>query len=154
MTTADPILTPPLIELLDQPLTAALSTVSPSGLPHSSLVWFERRAEKIVIFAEDDTFKVRSLRRKPDVVLLIVDPVRALGSGVPAYVRLTGKASLRPGEPGLPDRLAVRYGNPDGYPWPLGPYSTIDVSITRVGGLGPFPTRRLGGWLPTPAGRA
>jgi PPOX class probable F420-dependent enzyme len=153
MTAADPILVPPLSELLDQPLTAALSTVSPSGLPQSSLVWFERRGEKLVLFAEDDTVKVRNLRHRPDVVLLVVDPVRALGSGVPAYVRLTGKASLRPGEPGLPDRLAVRYGNSDGYPWPLGPYSTIEVAISRVGGLGPYPTRRLGGWAPKAAGR-
>jgi PPOX class probable F420-dependent enzyme len=151
MTAADPILAPPLSELLDQPLTAALSTVSPSGLPQSSLVWFERRGEKLVIFAEDDTAKVRNLRHRPDVVLLVVDPVRELGSGVPAYVRLTGKTSLRPGEPDLPDRLAVRYGNPDGYPWPLGQFSTIDVSVTRVGGLGPFPTRKLDGWLPKKA---
>jgi hypothetical protein len=151
MTAADPILTPPLSELLDQPLTAALSTVSPRGLPQSSLVWFERRGLKLVLFAEDDTVKVRNLRLRPDVVLLVVDPVRELGSGVPAYVRLTGKASLRAGEPDLPDRLAVRYGNPGGYPWPLGPYSTIDVSVTRVGGLGPFPTRKLGGWLPKKA---
>lgn len=154
MTASEAITSPPLSDLLDQPLTATLSTVSPNGWPQSSLVWFERRGDRIVLFAEDDTLKVRNLRLRPEVVLIVVDPERTLGPGVPAYVRLLGRAAIRPGEPDLPDRLAVRYGHSAGYPWPLGPYSTVEVSITRVGGLGPFRTRKLGGWLPTPERQA
>jgi hypothetical protein len=138
----------PLCELLDSPVLAHVSTVSPGRDPQASVVWFERRGEQIVFFAETDSLKVRNLQHDASIVLVVVDAQRELAAGTPAYVRLTGTAHVAEGEAGFPDELAVAYGNEGGYPWPLGPFFNITVTVTRISGLGPFGSRRMGGWAP------
>lgn len=134
-------------DLLDRPLVAIVSTVSPTGRAQSSIVWFERRGDELVIFTPADSHKVRNLRANPHIVIVVVDPDRSIGAGTPCYVRLTGTADLRPAEDGIADAMARRYGHPDGYPWPIGPILNIHVPVERVSGLGPFTTKRMGGWL-------
>jgi PPOX class probable F420-dependent enzyme len=127
-------------ELLDRVVVAQISTVSPAGRPQSSLVWFERRGDELVFFSEVTTPKVRNLRANPNIDVLVVHPDREAGAGTPLYIRLSGRADLRSREEGLEDRLARRYGHPDGYPaefGPLGETLAVHVTVDRVSGLGP-----------------
>jgi PPOX class probable F420-dependent enzyme len=126
-------------ELLDRPLVAVISTVSPAGRPQSSVIWFERRDDAIVLFSGADTPKVRNLRANPAIEVLVVDPDRELGAGTPYYLRLSGTAEIRPREDDIEHRLARRYGHPDGYPkkyGPVGDIVTIHVTVRRVSGVG------------------
>lgn len=138
----------PLCELLDSAAVAVLITTGNAGTPQASVVWFERRDAEIVLFAEIGTAKVRNLEQRPEAMMVVVDSERALAPGVPAYVRLTGTVTVEPGEADLPDRLAAARGNPEGYPFPLRPYCTLRLGIGSIGGVGPFGTRKMGGWLP------
>jgi PPOX class probable F420-dependent enzyme len=125
-------------ELLDRPLAAHISTVSPAGRPQASIVWFERRGDEIVLFSRASDPKVRNLLRNPHIDVLVVDPDRQLGAGTPGYARLTGTAAVRPAEPGIHHRLARRYGHPGGYPGEygeLGEIVTVHVSVQRVSGV-------------------
>jgi PPOX class probable F420-dependent enzyme len=131
-------LPPTVRELLDRPLVAHISTVSPSGRPQASIVWFERRGDEIVLFSRASDPKVRNLRRNPHIDVVVVDPERQLGAGTPGYTRLTGTADVRAAEPGIHHRLARRYGHPHGYPAGYGDLGTIvniHVSVQRVSGL-------------------
>jgi PPOX class probable F420-dependent enzyme len=135
-------------DLLDQPLVAHISSVSPSERPQASIVWFERRGDEIVIFSRASDPKVRNLRRNPRIDLLVIDPDRKLAEGTPCYVRLTGTAEVRPAEDDIQHRLARRYGNRDGYPQDFGDPGeivNIHVSVERVSGLGPF--GRAASWV-------
>lgn len=123
-----------LCALLDSPVPAVVSTVSPRDVPQSSVIWFERRQDEIAFFAEPHTLKIRNLRANPSIVLIVVDPTASLAPGTPAYVRLAGRAVVSDGEPGFPDRLAVAYGIESGYPWPLRDHLTVTVGVQRISG--------------------
>lgn len=137
-----------VVELLDHPVTATICTVNPDGSPQATVVWFERRGAQIELFALADSIKARNLRLDPRVEVIVIDHERERDPGVPPYVRLIGTAEVGPGEPELPDRLAIRYGNPDGYPRPLGPYVTIRITPERLTGWGPFAGGAMDGWVP------
>jgi PPOX class probable F420-dependent enzyme len=132
-------------ELLDRPLVAHISTVAPSGLPQSSVVWFERRGNELVMFSGAESPKVRNLRGNATIVVIVVDPERTVMPGAPVYARLTGKGEVRPAEPDIEHRLAKRYGQPNGYPDPLGEIVNIHVTVRHVSGVGPFPAES---WVP------
>jgi PPOX class probable F420-dependent enzyme len=124
--------------LLDRPLVAHISTVSPAGRPQASIVWFERRGDEVVLFSRAADPKVRNLLHNPHIEVLVVDPQRELGAGTPGYARLTGTAEVRPAEPGIHHRLARRYGHPDGFPaayGDVGEIVNIHVAVQRVSGL-------------------
>jgi hypothetical protein len=123
-----------------------MTTVSPGGYPQASLIWFERRVADIALFAFESSVKVRNLRLDPRVVMIVIDPVRELAAGTPAYVRLAGTGEIVAPEPDMPDRLARKYGIADGYPWELEPFVTIHIRVNRVSGMGPDPTGGLSGW--------
>lgn len=135
------MLPPAVRELLDRRVVAHISTVSPAGRPQTSIVWFERRGDEILIFSRARDPKIRNLRRDPRIDVVVIDPDRELGAGTPCYVRLTGSAEIRPAEEGIHHRLARRYGHSDGYPSEYGdPGELVDIYVTveRVSGLGPF----------------
>jgi PPOX class probable F420-dependent enzyme len=140
-----------VVKLLDRPLMATICTVNTDGSPQSTVVWFERRGTEIALFAFEDAIKVRNLRRDPRVDVVVIDPDRERDPGVNPYVRIIGTAEVRPGEPGIADRLAIHYGNPDGYPRQLGPYVNIHITPTRMTGWGPFPGGAMSGWVPRDA---
>lgn len=131
-----------LLELIDRPLCAQISTVSPKGAPQTSLVWFERRGTEIIMMSHKDAPKVRNLRQNPKMEAIVVDPGREVSAGSPVYARLTGTAEIRPYEDGIEDLLARRYGHPDGYPSDGEPMDdvvvTIHMTIRRVSGFGPY----------------
>jgi PPOX class probable F420-dependent enzyme len=141
-----------VVKLLDRPLTATICTVNPDRSPQATVVWFERRGGEIVLFAFAESIKVRNIRHDPSVEVIVIDHNRERDPGVPPYVRLIGAAEVRTGEPGLPDRLAIRYGNPDGYPRQLRPYVNIHMTTKRVTGWGPFEGGAMDGWVPANAG--
>jgi PPOX class probable F420-dependent enzyme len=137
-----------VVKLLDRPVTATICTVNPDGSPQSTVVWFERRGAEIELFALADSIKVRNLRLDPRVEVIVIDHHRERAPGVPPYVRIIGTAEVRPGEADIPDRLAIRYGNPDGYPRPLGPHVNIHITPRRMTGWGPFADGAMSGWVP------
>jgi PPOX class probable F420-dependent enzyme len=142
----DPVPFPAAVqELLDQPLVAHISTLSPSGVPQSSVVWFERRGTELVMFSGAESPKVRNLKENPAVVVIVVDPEQTVMPGAPAYVRLTGTGEVHPAEEGIEHRLAKRYGQPNGYPDPLGEIVNIHITVRDVSGVGPFPGES---WVP------
>lgn len=131
-----PTLPTSVADLLDLPVLAHLSTCGAGGHPQASVVWFERRGADLVLFAGQDAVKVKNLQRSPRVVLVMIDPETPEYAGVPAYVRLSGAAQILAPEPGIQDRLARRYGHPDGYPFSRKPYVTIRVAVERISGYG------------------
>jgi PPOX class probable F420-dependent enzyme len=147
MTNDDVTFPEEVCKLLDRPLMATICTINPDGTPQPTVVWFERRGDEIALFANEDALKVRNLRNDPRVDVVVIDPDHPKSPGVLPYVRLIGTAEVRPGEPGLPDRLAIRYGNPDGYPSRLGAYVNIHITPQRVAGWGPFTGGAMSGWV-------
>jgi PPOX class probable F420-dependent enzyme len=137
-----------VLQLLDRPVTATVCTVNPSGSPQSTVVWFERRGSELVLFAWEDSVKVRNIRANPRVEVIVIDHERERYPGVPVYVRLIGTAEVRPGEPDIPDRLAIRYGEPDGYPRELGSFVNVHITPRRMTGFGPYVGGELDGWIP------
>ncbi len=125
-----------VLDLLDRPVWAHMSTSGPKGQPQASVIWFERRGIDAVLFAGRDAVKTKNLQRSPRVVLIIIDPETPEYPGVPAYVRLAGAAQILAPEPGIQDRLARRYGHPDGYPFSRKPYVTIRIAVERISGYG------------------
>ena len=149
MTTESVTIPDEALALLDRPVTTVICTVNPNGSPQASVVWYERRGQQIVMFALDDSIKVRNLRRDPRVELIMIDHERERDPGVPVYIRLIGTAEILPGEPDIADRLAVRYGNPDGYPHQLSsPYVNIHITPTVFGGMGPYRGGGMSEWVP------
>jgi PPOX class probable F420-dependent enzyme len=58
-------------EWLEQDLIIWLTTVGPSGRPHTIPVWFDWDGESILIFSEPETRKIRDLRGNPAVSLAL-----------------------------------------------------------------------------------
>jgi PPOX class probable F420-dependent enzyme len=137
-----------VVKLLDRPVTGTICTINPDGTPQPTVVWFERRGDELEMFAFEDSLKVRNIRRDPRVEMVVIDHDHPKSPGVPPYARLIGRAEVRPGEPDLPDRLAIRYGNPDGFPTPLDPHVNIHITPERVTGWGPFTGGAKNGWVP------
>jgi PPOX class probable F420-dependent enzyme len=59
--------------LLDAKNFATVATLNPDGSPHTSVVWFRREDDTIVITAIDRRHKVRNLRRDPRVSVSVFD---------------------------------------------------------------------------------
>jgi PPOX class probable F420-dependent enzyme len=137
-----------VVKLLDRPVMATICTVNPDGSPQATVVWFEPRGSELVVFAFEESIKLRNLRRDPRSEVIVIDHERERDPGVPPYARFIGTAEVRPGEPGLPDRLAIRYGNPGGYPRELRPFLNIHFTPRRITGWGPFEGGALDGWVP------
>jgi hypothetical protein len=55
-------------------------------------------------------------------------------------------ATVHDGEEDLPDTLAIAYGNPEGYQFPLREFRTIVIDVDRITGLGPLKSTTMGGW--------
>ncbi|QYJ03525.1 pyridoxamine 5'-phosphate oxidase family protein [Nocardioides panacisoli] len=116
------------------------------GSPQASIVWAERRGDELAMFFMATSTKMRNLRHNPRLAVVSVDDRHLHGPGVPAYALLTGSVDLRAGEPDMPDRLARAHGNPNGYPWKLGEFNTVVMTVDRVTGLGPVHGGTMGGW--------
>lgn len=134
-------------ELLERPVTATIATVNPDSTPQSTVVWFERSGQGLALFAWEDAVKVRNMQRNPQVEVIVIDHERERYPGCPVYVRFIGTAEVKPGDPEMPDRLAIRYGEPDGYPRELGAFVSVYITPERITGFGPYPGGAAGGWI-------
>lgn len=61
-------------DLIDGPVTAALTTVMPDGQPQITPVWFNRKDDCFFINTMKGFQKEKNMRANPRVTLLIYDP--------------------------------------------------------------------------------
>ncbi|NQW16634.1 MAG: PPOX class F420-dependent oxidoreductase [Chloroflexi bacterium] len=92
-------------ELLAERHVAIITTLNRDGSPQSTPVWYMPEADTIWVIADQDSLKVRNLRRDPRVSIMI-----ATDSSPYRYVVFRGEARLRDIEVlELPTRMAKRY---------------------------------------------
>ncbi len=137
---------PLLCALLDRPVPVVVSTATVDGWPQASVVWVERRGDELAMFFVADSAKMRNLAANPRIAVLAVDDETSHAPGVPAYALITGTATIGPGEPEMPDRVARSYGQAEGYVGRLPDYRTVIVRVEGVTGFGPHYGGTMGGW--------
>jgi PPOX class probable F420-dependent enzyme len=67
-------LSPAARALVDRPVIAALTTLHPSGAPHTTPVWIAREGDDLVVNTASGRVKTRNVARDPRVAVCIVDP--------------------------------------------------------------------------------
>jgi PPOX class probable F420-dependent enzyme len=111
--------------LVDRPLLAALTTLEPTGAPHTTPVWIDRDGDVLLVNTASGRVKARNAGRDPRVAICIVDPddpmntlavegtvVEITTEGADALIdalslKYTGDPTFRAHEPGR-DRLTLR----------------------------------------------
>ena len=81
------------------------TTVTPKGVPVSNPVWFDWDGDSITVYSEPTSYRVRNLKRNPNVCLHL-QGVDGLGNNV---VIFSGEAVLRPGNQTIPDHYWKKY---------------------------------------------
>jgi PPOX class probable F420-dependent enzyme len=97
-------LSPAVRKFLSQPHFATVATISPGGLPHQSVMWYELQGDAILLNTRRGRVKDRNLRRDPRLSICVENGYQA--------VTITGTAALNDDqEIAQADifRLAVRY---------------------------------------------
>lgn len=99
--------------LLDGPHFAVVATLTASGAPHTSTVWYLRDGDAILLSVTADKLKARNLARDPRISLTVSDRANPYHS-----VDIRGSAELvNDPAKALPARLAKRYlGDADANP--------------------------------------
>ncbi|MGW2843150.1 PPOX class F420-dependent oxidoreductase [Streptomyces sp. NPDC001493] len=96
---------PATAELLDGKNFATLATINPDGSPQTSVVWFEREGDTLLISVTSARKKARNIERDPRVSLTVFD----LGNPYRS-AEIRGTAELLPDpDKALPKRLSQRY---------------------------------------------
>ena len=98
---------------LEKPAAAVLATVSPTGRPQATPVWFMVEGNHILINTSAGRVKLRNIEANPNVALTIVDP-----ENIYSYVQIRGKVVKIDRQRGAADidRLSMRYhGRPYRY---------------------------------------
>jgi PPOX class probable F420-dependent enzyme len=99
--------------LLDGPNFAVVATLTASGAPHTSTVWYLRDGDTVLISVTADKLKARNLARDPRISLTVSDRANPYHS---VDVRGTAELIDDPDRT-LPARLAARYlGDADANP--------------------------------------
>jgi PPOX class probable F420-dependent enzyme len=62
------------LDLLDRPLRAALTTELPDGRLQTTVVWYERDGDHLLLNTMREFQKARNLRARPRATVLVVDP--------------------------------------------------------------------------------
>lgn len=120
----------PVKAFLQKSNVAVLATISPSGRPQATPVWYLLEDDHILINTSQGRVKLRNLRANPQVALTIVDqenPYR--------YVQIRGKAVRFEPEHGARDidRLSMRYhGRPYRYQPTDAPEKRVSIIIRPV----------------------
>ena len=65
---------PSHIDLLEQPIVAALATTLPNGTPQVTAVWFNYDSGHVHINSAAGRLKDRAIRAKPYLALMVMDP--------------------------------------------------------------------------------
>jgi PPOX class probable F420-dependent enzyme len=92
-------------ELLAERHVAVITTLNLDGSPQSTPVWYVPEGDTIWVIADQDSLKVRNLKRDPRVSIMIASDASPY-----RYVVFRGEATLRDIETvELPTRMAERY---------------------------------------------
>ena len=99
--------------LLDKPKQfATISTIEPDGQPQSSVVWYERDGDDVLISTVEGRRKHRNLVRDPRCTVLVFDQDQPY-----SYVEVRGHVEMtREGGRELIDKFALAYQGWDRYP--------------------------------------
>lgn len=117
----------PIRTFLEKPNLAVLATISPSGRPQATPVWFMLDGDQILINTSQGRVKLRNLQTNPHVALAIFDhedPYR--------HVQIRGKVVAVDAANGARDidRLSLRYrGEPYRYRPGMAPRDRVSVHI-------------------------
>lgn len=117
-------------EFLQKPNFAVLATISRSGWPQATPVWFLLENEHILINTSKGRTKLRNLQANPLAVLTIYDRDNPY-----QYVQIRGKAVRFDPANGARDidRLSMRYrGRPYAYPPTDAPGNRISIHIEPI----------------------
>ena len=60
--------------LADRPVIAALTTLGPTGTPHTTPVWIDRDGDELLVNTAKGRVKARNVERDPRVSVCMVDP--------------------------------------------------------------------------------
>lgn len=135
-------------ELLDGPNPAVIVTADQAGTPQASVTWIGRDGDEVAFFSDRTSLKVKNLAVRPDVVVIVVDPIREFEAGARCYVHITGTAHITDaGATELADALAAVYMGLEAFPHP-GDYVKVTVHPRRVSGIGPEVGGENDGWGP------
>lgn len=98
-------------QILDRPEFAVLSTLEPDGQPQSSVVWFERDGDDLLMSTVQGRRKHRNLERDPRATVLVYPKDNPY-----SYVELRGSVAMtEEGGRELIDRLCGAYTGADRY---------------------------------------
>lgn len=113
-------------EFLQKPNLAILATVSPSGKPQATPVWFMLDGDEILMDTSQGRVKLRNMRANPSVAVTIYDRDNPY-----QYVQFRGQVILdsKTGARDI-DRLSIRYrGKPYQYPPTDAPQKRVSVRL-------------------------
>ncbi len=120
---------------LQRPNVAVLATISPSGRPQATPVWFLLDGDHILVNTSAGRVKLRNMEADPRVTLTIVDRENPY-----QYVQIRGRVARFDRNQGAPDidRLSMRYRErPYTYPPTDAPEKRVSIHISplRFSGL-------------------
>ncbi|MDR7435903.1 MAG: PPOX class F420-dependent oxidoreductase [Armatimonadota bacterium] len=116
---------------LEKPNLAVLATVSPSGRPQATPVWFLLEGDRILINTSRGRAKLRNLQNNPYIAIVIYDCENPY-----QYVQIRGKVVAFDAVNGARDidRLSMRYrGEPYRYPPTDKPENRVSILIQPTG---------------------
>ena len=100
-------------DFLRNPYYAIVTTLSPDGTPHSTVVWVDTEDGDVLFNTAEGRVKPRNMRANPNVSVAVVDPANGYKSLV-----VSGKAELsHDGADAHIDKLAKKYLDADTYPF-------------------------------------
>lgn len=116
---------------LEEPNPAVLATVSPTGRPQATPVWFMLDGDNIIVNTSHGREKLKNLEDHPHLALVVVDP-----KNMYRYVQIRGRVARFDHEAGAGDidRLSLRYtGKPYDYGYGGGPEDRVTLVICPLG---------------------
>ncbi|MCG3207642.1 MAG: hypothetical protein FOGNACKC_01242 [Anaerolineae bacterium] len=122
------MLTDPIREFLQKPLTARMSTIDPNGYPHTVPVWFALDGDEVVVISVSDTAKVGHIRANPKGAITIGGDLSDGGG-----YQLKGEFSIEPD----PDdawvrKMVYRYESPEQAEKDIADWAELDIIVLRL----------------------
>lgn len=127
--------TDPVKKFLEKPNLAVLATISPSGRPQATPVWFLLDGDEILMNTSQGRAKLRNVQADPRVAVTIYDKDNPY-----LYVQVRGRVTIDPKSGARDiDRLSQRYrGKPYQYPPSDAPEKRVSLRLkpSAISGMG------------------
>lgn len=127
--------TEPVKKFLEKPNLAVLATISPSGRPQATPVWFLLDGDEILMNTSQGRVKLRNVQADPRVAVTIYDKDNPY-----LYVQVRGRITIDPKSGARDiDRLSQRYrGKPYQYPPSDAPEKRVSLRLkpSAISGMG------------------